>query len=192
MSATAEQIARYVLKLASEEPEAELVSHMRLQKLLYYVQGWSLAWRGEPAFPEEIQAWRHGPVVRGLYSKFADYGRAAIDADREKSDDTALRPDLCAFVRSVWEHYKRYSAAELRRMTHQEPPYQEAWGDRPAEAKGSDPIRIEHIAAYFDKRRRETSDVVLSPAELSEAEAQFQSNAGRRLDDVIAAEGWSA
>jgi uncharacterized phage-associated protein len=35
---------------------------MRLQKLLYYVQAWHLAVTDEPLFPEQIKAWKDGPV----------------------------------------------------------------------------------------------------------------------------------
>jgi uncharacterized phage-associated protein len=40
---------------------------MKLQKLLYYCQGWHLAWDGEPLFGEEFEAWLSGPVCRELY-----------------------------------------------------------------------------------------------------------------------------
>jgi uncharacterized phage-associated protein len=63
MSANALHVARYLVKLAAGESEPEHLTHMRLQKLLYYVQGWSLAATGERFFDGEIQAWTHGPVA---------------------------------------------------------------------------------------------------------------------------------
>ena len=39
----------------------------KLQKLVYYSQGWSLVWDDDALFPEEIEAWANGPVVRELY-----------------------------------------------------------------------------------------------------------------------------
>ncbi len=42
---------------------------MKLQKLVYYSQAWSLVWDDAPSFPEEIQAWANGPVVPVLYEK---------------------------------------------------------------------------------------------------------------------------
>src|SRR5688572_9971276 len=61
MAASALDVARYLIQLAAAEDEPEELSHLRLQKLLYYVQGWSLAQRGEAMFPDRIEAWAHGP-----------------------------------------------------------------------------------------------------------------------------------
>ena len=43
------------------------MSTMKLQKLLYFSQGWALAWTGVPLFVEEFEAWASGPVCRELY-----------------------------------------------------------------------------------------------------------------------------
>ncbi|MDB9308928.1 DUF4065 domain-containing protein [Aphanizomenon sp. CS-733/32] len=40
---------------------------MKSQKLLYYAQSLHLAMYDEPLFPEEIQAWRYGPVCPPAY-----------------------------------------------------------------------------------------------------------------------------
>ncbi len=82
--AHAEHVARYFLWLAANEPEEEPVTHMRLQKLLYYAQGWALASRGEGLFAGEIQAWRHGPVTPGVYATFKKYGGGTIGADEAR------------------------------------------------------------------------------------------------------------
>ena len=41
---------------------------MKLQKLLYYSQAWSLVWDDKPLFAEEFEAWANGPVCRELYN----------------------------------------------------------------------------------------------------------------------------
>ena len=45
------------------------MSAMKLQKLIYYSQAWSLVWDDEPLFPERIEAWINGPVVPELYER---------------------------------------------------------------------------------------------------------------------------
>ena len=58
-------VANYILEISREESgddEYELISHMKLQKLVYFCQGYSLALYGRPLFPEPIEAWTHGPV----------------------------------------------------------------------------------------------------------------------------------
>ena len=54
-------IAKYILE------KYESLPTMKLQKLVYYSQAWSLAWDNEPLFYEEIKAWANGPVVEELY-----------------------------------------------------------------------------------------------------------------------------
>ena len=38
----------------------ENTTTMKLQKALYYCQGWHLAWDGVPLFEERIEAWASG------------------------------------------------------------------------------------------------------------------------------------
>ncbi len=71
MMTDAKTLARYLLFLASEQmrglqseaSEAFDVTPLKLQKLLYYCQGYALALTGKPLFPEPVEAWRYGPVV---------------------------------------------------------------------------------------------------------------------------------
>src|SRR5690554_1871913 len=81
--------ARYLLHLAKSEPETEAITHLRLQKLLYYVQGWSLASTDQPFFDEPIQAWPHGPVAVAAYQYFCKYSGQPI-ANSEASDPGSL------------------------------------------------------------------------------------------------------
>ncbi len=123
--ASTEAVARYLLHLAASAEEACPITHMQLQKLMYYVQGWSLASRGKPLFVGRIEAWEHGPVVRGLYPKFADYQSRPIPR-REASDAGPLTEEERGLIESVWARYGQYSAPRLRAMTHGEAPWLEA------------------------------------------------------------------
>lgn len=53
-----------------EEEDADLISNLKLQKLLYYAQGCYLALKNEPLFNEQIVNWAHGPVVEEIYHKY--------------------------------------------------------------------------------------------------------------------------
>ena len=44
------------------------ISTIKLQKLVYYCQAWSLVWDEAPLFNEKIEAWVNGPVVRELFA----------------------------------------------------------------------------------------------------------------------------
>ncbi len=56
-------VAKYIL-----EKQGPMTT-MKLQKLVYYSQAWSVVWDEKPLFAEEIQAWASGPVVRELYNE---------------------------------------------------------------------------------------------------------------------------
>ncbi len=116
-----------LLRLAAHENEPEFLTNLRLQKLMYYVQGWSLAMRNRPAFKGRIEAWAHGPVVKELYARLAQYGDQAILADHFQNLED-LSPEDQEFVAAVWDAYKGFSAFALRQMTHGEPPWIKARG----------------------------------------------------------------
>ena len=54
-------LAGYVLKNYGP------MSHLKLQKLLFYCQAYHLAYFKEPLFDEDFEAWVHGPVCRIIY-----------------------------------------------------------------------------------------------------------------------------
>jgi uncharacterized phage-associated protein len=125
--ARAIDVARYLIQLAAAEDEPDCLSPLRLQKLLYYAQGWSLANRGEPLFPERIEAWAHGPVVPDVWQAFRRYGYQSIPAEEGAAlADDALTDEEREFIVEVWEAYKAYSATSLRSMTHRERPWLDA------------------------------------------------------------------
>ena len=110
--------ARYLIHLAASEEEPDFLTHLRLQKLLYYAQGWSLAMRNRALFDEKIEAWAHGPVVPVVYREFKSNGDSPINPALVPPAEN-LTPDEKAFLESLWSGYKKYSASSLREMTHQ-------------------------------------------------------------------------
>ena len=60
-------VAQYFLAQMDEDA-GDLISNLKLQKLVYYAQGFALALHGRPLFRERVEAWTHGaPVVPELY-----------------------------------------------------------------------------------------------------------------------------
>ncbi|MCH8046564.1 MAG: DUF4065 domain-containing protein [Planctomycetes bacterium] len=147
---SAESVARYFIVLAASESEPDFLTHMRLQKLLYYAQGWSLALRDRPMFPERIEAWAHGPVVRDLYKEYADFGDVPISLDSINAT-TDLTDDDMQFVRAVWDAYKGYSTTSLRAMSHSELPWIEARGSCAPADRCSEEISHESMSRFFQK-----------------------------------------
>ncbi len=71
-------VAQYFLAKADEDA-GDLMSNLKLQKLMYYAQGFSLALCNKPLFPERIEAWIHGPVISALYHEYKGLEAAEHD-----------------------------------------------------------------------------------------------------------------
>ena len=118
---TAKQVADYILSL-SDPDEGDIISHLKLQKLLYYAQGFHLAVFDEPIFSETICAWDHGPVIETLYHEYKSYGAGAIPVP-DHIDFDAFSEDQKELLNEVYTVYGQYSAWRLRALTHEEPPW---------------------------------------------------------------------
>lgn len=119
-----DDIAQYFLA-QSDETAGDLLSNLKLQKLVYYAQGFSLALLGKPLFPEPIEAWTHGPVVPALYHEYKKYGAGAIPSPTVL-DVTKYDMETRELLDEVYATYGQFSAWKLRNMTHVEPPWCEA------------------------------------------------------------------
>ena len=121
---SAMQIAYWFLarnRIAVADLDAELISNMKLQKLLYYAQGAYLAITGRILFSEPILAWTHGPVVESVYHAFKKYGNNGIDYDGFNLPEFDNETET--ILEQVYGIFGQYSAWKLREMTHEETPW---------------------------------------------------------------------
>jgi len=122
-------VAKYLLALA--DSSTVKVNPLKLQKLLYYCEGWTLAITDKELFPKEnFQAWVHGPVnVRTYHAFNASYGMFdPIDTPRAAPLDARVTVEQKAIIERVFEIYNQYTGSELEMMTHAEKPWLEARG----------------------------------------------------------------
>lgn len=134
-------VAEYFLLLEGEGGE---ISNLKLQKLVYYAQGFSLVLLGEPLFNETIEAWMHGPVVPSLYRRFNMYGSNPIPPPSD-FDDSVLTREQKRLIEEVFDVYGQYSAWKLRQLTHEEDP----WRDNYVEGVLSREIPQGEMERYF-------------------------------------------
>ena len=57
-----------------DKESGDVVTHLKIQKLLYYSEAWSQLLLSRDIFQEDIEAWAHGPVVRSVYNEFSGNG----------------------------------------------------------------------------------------------------------------------
>ncbi|MBO1055384.1 MAG: DUF4065 domain-containing protein [Dolichospermum sp. JUN01] len=114
-------IAQYLIHYANLEEDG-MMTNLKLQKLLYYIQGFHLAIFDKPIFDEEIKAWQYGPVVEPVYHLYKKYGRNALP----ESDD--FNPEIIGvtdreLIDEVYGVYGKYTGTVLANITHQEKPW---------------------------------------------------------------------
>ncbi|WNH48295.1 DUF4065 domain-containing protein [Stenotrophomonas aracearum] len=121
MSYEAETIANVFLRFAREDGRG--VSHMKIQKLLYFAQGHAMSLLDAELISDNCQAWDYGPVYPNVYRHLKKYGASAVrseivdEADAERFDPaqaTAVKP----FLRVVWNKYGELDALRLSELSH--------------------------------------------------------------------------
>jgi len=108
------------------------MSHLKLQKLLYYVQAMHLAYFDQPLIEDDFEAWVHGPVSRKVFSSIKDqsvlYDEVQyINDGTEPFPDTILKQGLTTeqveLVDEVLSEFGNLSSLQLEALTHSESPW---------------------------------------------------------------------
>lgn len=98
----------------------DTISNLKLQKMMYYQQGFHLAYFGTPLFDEDIVAWQYGPVVPSVYQEYKSFESNSISTSKE---GISLSDDEEELFNNVYEEYSQFSAVALMKMTHEESPW---------------------------------------------------------------------
>ena len=117
MSASVHDLAAYILDKQGQ------ITTMKLQKLVYYCQAWSLVWDEEPLFSNKIEAWANGPVVRELYNKHKGKFRVSV---WHYGDISKFKKKQQNTINSVLKYYGTKSSQWLSDLTHMEDPWKNA------------------------------------------------------------------
>jgi uncharacterized phage-associated protein len=139
--ATIFDVAAYILSRQGA------MTAMKLQKLVYYSQAWSLVWDERPLFGSSIEAWANGPVVPELY--LAHRGRFMLRPGDIQGDENQLSATEKETVNAVLAYYGDKSSQWLSDLTHSEAPWVDArCGLGPGE-RGSSEITHAAMAEYY-------------------------------------------
>src|SRR5579863_6095134 len=139
--ATVFDVADYILSRLGD------MSAMKLQKLVYYSQAWSLAWTDRPLFEDEIEAWMKGPVVPALYQKHK--GTFLVTTGFFGGHVENLTPEEKDVINRVLDFYGPRDPQWLSGLTHLESPWKQARVGLDPEERGNSVISKEAMLEYY-------------------------------------------
>ena len=142
-------VANYFLSKLNVN-EGSSITPLKLQKLVYYAQAWSLVWDNKVLFSEPMEAWAHGPVNPDLYYQYKDYGWRNI-GPVEDIDVSIFSKEQMETMDVIWDDYGDFDGKYLERLTHQEDPWIEARGNCLPGEYCNNIISIDLMKGYYTK-----------------------------------------
>lgn len=114
-------VAKYILHKLGK------MSAIKLQKLCYYSQVWSLVWDNALLFDEDFQAWASGPICKELFDLCNDSFEVSEDSPCVKSGNIQkLNSNQQETIETVLKHYGDKSSQWLSNLTYMEKPWSAA------------------------------------------------------------------
>lgn len=138
-------VAKYILKKTGP------ISAMKLQKLVYYSQAWSLVWDEKPLFPERIEAWANGPVVRKLFE--AHKGKFIVNERHFAGNTRKFTAEQRNTMDAVVEYYGSRDPQWLSDLTHMEAPWRKAREGVPDGVRSGAVIKHSEMHVYYSHLR---------------------------------------
>lgn len=106
------------------EKKGSPITNLKLQKVLYYVQGYFIREFGEEAFTDDIYCWQYGPVVPSVYYEYSFNGACALHSNENfKLNIDEVKEQLIA---KIVEKCRHICSSALVNMTHSESPWKNA------------------------------------------------------------------
>jgi uncharacterized phage-associated protein len=137
------------------------LTHLKLQKLIYYTQAWFLANCKKSLFKEDFQAWVHWPVLKSVYMTYRNYKPwNAINSDINESElfekiiliSNNLWENILEYLDFIAQDYLWYTGFMLENMTHQENPWRDARKWLQPDDISDNIISKESILKYYSTR----------------------------------------
>lgn len=145
----AETIADFIVALSQKH--GDLITNLKLQKLLYYAEGWYLALYNRSLFSEPIEAWVRGPAVYSVWKRYNDFKWKPIT---RRVQPPEIPERVAKHLEEIMIVYGDFSALKLEKMTHEELPWQNARRHLQGHERSSEKISREDMKAYFKQLAR--------------------------------------
>ena len=116
-------VANYIIEY--EHSKNRMISNLKLQKLLYFVQARFFMVYGKPCFRDKIEAWSFGPVVVNVYHAYKYSGGMDITCLEEDVDINISNQDK-EIINEVLESFAKTPIFRLVEITHHQTPWMSA------------------------------------------------------------------
>ena len=141
-------IAERILKTLITN-KVQSITHLKLQKLIYYCQAWSLVFYERRLFQENIEAWVHGPVVPSVYHFYKRYGYSDISVNSKDADESYLDRQAIEVINIVCNVYGQFTPKYLEYLTHSEFPWKNARSGLMPSKKSNRSISLSDMKEYY-------------------------------------------
>jgi len=153
--ASAMSVASWFVNNLTDPQSGEVVTHLQVQKLLYFAQAWHMMALDRPLFDEDMIAWPHGPVALSVWHEFKQYSWNPIPVGGASD---GIDEDSMEVLNQVLAAYGDFGAKKLEAMTHSERPWIAARGGRGPEERCDEPIPKDSILSYYKEVYGELED----------------------------------
>ena len=124
----AHEIASYVINWCHDHNI--LITNLKLQKLLYFIQGENCRIRHTRLISDDFYAWQLGPVIPKVYYEFAGYSSSALP---KQQCSASLSSEELSIINQTLLKYAPKSTWDLVDISHSQDPWKynhQVFGDR--------------------------------------------------------------
>lgn len=114
-------LSNYVISLFEARNIA--ITNLKLQKILYYIQGYFYKRFGKEAFSEDIYNWQYGPVVPVVYYEYNSNGSLPLKSRMVSFADCTITEGEEKLIISIVDKCSGIPTSKLVSMTHSESPW---------------------------------------------------------------------
>lgn len=138
------EVSKWFIANNSQAASATRLGHVKLQKLLYYAKAMYYAVHDKQLFPEKVEAWENGPVVKDAY---VAYRHESLAENHRDSDCPEFEDDIEKVLKVVNHLYGYQTPNSLIDLSHEEMPWKELESEV---AERKNPIiKDERIKEYY-------------------------------------------
>lgn len=153
------EVAKYFIKKSQEEvlkdPSRKL-DPLKLQKLLYYAKAWNLVLnKGGKLFPDDFQAWVHGPANPKVWHYFQGFDFSHNHPEINSEKFQSITEQEKTVLDTVWRSYGKFDGKYLEMLTHAEEPWLKARQGLNQKDISQNVISDESMQSYYERRFQE-------------------------------------